>query len=256
MAQSSARASMLNTGPHGLSEVLYAYTSAGNNNGSAFAGLGVNTTWYNTSLGLAMLLGRFLPIVLVLGLAGRAGSTAPRPCHRQARYAPTSHSSSAWSRASPSSSSRSPSCPPSLSARSRRDCSDRRHHGSGSPEDPGPGSGTGRVGGGLLDPAPPAPRRCPTRCASSTRARSGATPSCSSSRSARSSPPSWPSPHPTVFAWSISVWLWLTVVFANLAEAVAEGPRQGPGRRPCAGPARTPRPAACRTGRRRRIRRA
>jgi K+-transporting ATPase ATPase A chain len=79
MALPSARASMLNTGSHGLSEVLYAYTSAGNNNGSAFAGIGVNTTWYNTSLGVAMLLGRFLPIVFVLGLAGSLARQSPVP---------------------------------------------------------------------------------------------------------------------------------------------------------------------------------
>jgi K+-transporting ATPase ATPase A chain len=60
----------LNTGAHGLSEVLYAFTSAGNNNGSAFGGITVNTGWWDTSLGLAMLIGRFLPIVLVLALAG------------------------------------------------------------------------------------------------------------------------------------------------------------------------------------------
>ena len=70
MALPGERAAMLNTGAHGLSEVLYAFTSATNNNGSAFAGISVNTTWYNTALGLAMLLGRFLPIVFVLGLAG------------------------------------------------------------------------------------------------------------------------------------------------------------------------------------------
>ncbi len=63
-------ATALNTGPHGLSEVLYAFTSAGNNNGSAFGGITVNTPWWDTALGLAMLLGRFLPIVLVLALAG------------------------------------------------------------------------------------------------------------------------------------------------------------------------------------------
>ncbi|MCM4078130.1 potassium-transporting ATPase subunit KdpA [Paractinoplanes hotanensis] len=63
-------ATALNVGPHGLSEVLYAFTSAGNNNGSAFAGITVNTPWWDTALGLAMLLGRFLPIVLVLALAG------------------------------------------------------------------------------------------------------------------------------------------------------------------------------------------
>ena len=70
MAMPGQRASMWNHGAHGLSEVLYAFTSAGNNNGSAFAGLAVNTTWYNTALGLAMLIGRFLPIVFILGLAG------------------------------------------------------------------------------------------------------------------------------------------------------------------------------------------
>jgi potassium-transporting ATPase potassium-binding subunit len=69
----------LNTGPHGLSEVLYAFTSAGNNNGSAFAGIGVTTPWWNTALGLAMLLGRFLPIVLVLGLAGSLAAQHPTP---------------------------------------------------------------------------------------------------------------------------------------------------------------------------------
>ncbi|WP_353115062.1 potassium-transporting ATPase subunit KdpA [Microbacterium sp.] len=62
--------SILNPGTHGLSEVLYAFTSAANNNGSAFAGLTANTPWLNTALGVAMLLGRFLPIVLVLALAG------------------------------------------------------------------------------------------------------------------------------------------------------------------------------------------
>lgn len=62
--------SILNPGVHGMSEVLYAFTSAANNNGSAFAGLTANTPWFNTALGIAMLLGRFLPIVLVLALAG------------------------------------------------------------------------------------------------------------------------------------------------------------------------------------------
>ena len=69
----------LNTGPHGLSEILYAFTSAGNNNGSAFAGLSVNTPWWNTALGVAMLLGRFVPIVLVLGLAGSLAAQQPTP---------------------------------------------------------------------------------------------------------------------------------------------------------------------------------
>ncbi len=62
--------SIWNPGIHGFSEVLYAFTSAANNNGSAFAGLTANTPWLNTALGVAMLLGRFVPIVLVLALAG------------------------------------------------------------------------------------------------------------------------------------------------------------------------------------------
>ncbi|MCW2495759.1 potassium-transporting ATPase subunit KdpA [Jatrophihabitans sp.] len=79
MALPGERASMLNSGPHGLSEVLYAFTSAGNNNGSAFAGISVNTTFYNGVLGVIMLLGRFLPIVFVLGLAGSLARQKPVP---------------------------------------------------------------------------------------------------------------------------------------------------------------------------------
>ncbi|MET7820647.1 potassium-transporting ATPase subunit KdpA [Micromonospora zamorensis] len=69
----------LNVGPHGLSEVLYAFTSASNNNGSAFGGITVNTTWWDTALGLCMLLGRFLPIIFVLALAGSLARQAPTP---------------------------------------------------------------------------------------------------------------------------------------------------------------------------------
>ncbi|SEE13542.1 K+-transporting ATPase ATPase A chain [Streptomyces sp. 2231.1] len=71
--------SMLNSGAHGFSEVLYAFTSAANNNGSAFAGLNVNTDWFNTVTGLAMLLGRFLPMVFVLALAGSLAGQRPVP---------------------------------------------------------------------------------------------------------------------------------------------------------------------------------
>ena len=63
-------ASILNPGPHGLTEVTYAFTSAGNNNGSAFGGLTGDTDWYNTTLGLSMLIGRFLLIVPTLAIAG------------------------------------------------------------------------------------------------------------------------------------------------------------------------------------------
>jgi K+-transporting ATPase ATPase A chain len=79
MAMPGQRAGMLNTGPHGFSEVLYAFTSAANNNGSAFAGISVNTVWYNTALGVVMLLGRFLPMIFVLGLAGSLSRQAPTP---------------------------------------------------------------------------------------------------------------------------------------------------------------------------------
>ncbi|MEU5707815.1 potassium-transporting ATPase subunit KdpA [Streptomyces flaveolus] len=71
--------SMLNSGAHGFSEVLYAFTSAANNNGSAFAGLNANTDWFNTMTGLAMLFGRFLPIVFVLALAGSLAGQRPVP---------------------------------------------------------------------------------------------------------------------------------------------------------------------------------
>jgi len=70
MTLSAAKSSILNPGPHGLSEVLYAFMSATNNNGSAFAGLSANTGFYNIALGVAVLAGRFIPIVFVLALAG------------------------------------------------------------------------------------------------------------------------------------------------------------------------------------------
>ncbi|MBF4579470.1 potassium-transporting ATPase subunit KdpA [Frigoribacterium sp. VKM Ac-2530] len=71
--------SIWNPGLHGFSEVLYAFTSAANNNGSAFAGLTANTPWFNTALGVAMLLGRFVPIVLVLALAGSFAAQGKAP---------------------------------------------------------------------------------------------------------------------------------------------------------------------------------
>jgi K+-transporting ATPase ATPase A chain len=79
MALPGERASMANSGPHGLSEVLYAFTSAANNNGSAFAGLSGNTEWYNTALGLAMVFGRFLPIIFALALAGSLAQQGTTP---------------------------------------------------------------------------------------------------------------------------------------------------------------------------------
>jgi K+-transporting ATPase ATPase A chain len=84
----TALAGLLNSGPHGLSEMLYAYTSAAANNGSAFAGLTANAPWWNTTLGIAMLAGRFVPAVAVLAIAGSlvakpklAPSTGTLPTH-------------------------------------------------------------------------------------------------------------------------------------------------------------------------------
>jgi len=65
-----ATANLNNGGPHGFSEILYAYSSGVGNNGSAFAGITVNTPWYNLTIGLAMLIGRFLIIVPMLAAAG------------------------------------------------------------------------------------------------------------------------------------------------------------------------------------------
>ncbi|MBX9359694.1 potassium-transporting ATPase subunit KdpA [Streptomyces sp. WAC04114] len=79
MALGKGESSMTNIGAHGFSEVLYAYTSASNNNGSAFAGFAANTEYHNTMLGLCMLLGRFVPMVFVLALAGSLAEQKPVP---------------------------------------------------------------------------------------------------------------------------------------------------------------------------------
>lgn len=71
--------SMTNSGAHGFSEILYAYTSGANNNGSAFAGLNADTQWFNSTIGIAMLLGRFLPMVFVLALASSLAEQKPVP---------------------------------------------------------------------------------------------------------------------------------------------------------------------------------
>ncbi|MFI1395402.1 potassium-transporting ATPase subunit KdpA [Streptomyces sp. NPDC020681] len=79
MAMDTPANSMTNSGAHGFSEILYAYTSGANNNGSAFAGLNADTQWFNSTIGLAMLLGRFLPMVFVLALAGSLAEQKPVP---------------------------------------------------------------------------------------------------------------------------------------------------------------------------------
>src|ERR1700744_3812100 len=66
----AGKGAVANPGPHGFSEILYAFSSAGNNNGSAFAGLSANTPFYNVALALAVWFGRFWPIVAVLAVAG------------------------------------------------------------------------------------------------------------------------------------------------------------------------------------------
>lgn len=75
----TGQSSLLNTGAHGLSEALYAVTSAANSNGSAFAGINANTTFFNTLLGVVMVVARYLPIVFVLGLAGAFAQQDTRP---------------------------------------------------------------------------------------------------------------------------------------------------------------------------------
>lgn len=75
----AGRAGVLNAGPHGLSEILYAFSSATGNNGSAFAGLSANSPWYNVTLGIAMLLGRFGYVVPVMALAGSLAAKLKTP---------------------------------------------------------------------------------------------------------------------------------------------------------------------------------
>ena len=68
-----------NPGPHGLSEIIYAFTSAANNNGSAFAGITAATQWMDTTLGIAMLVGRFFLIIPILAIAGSMARKQPAP---------------------------------------------------------------------------------------------------------------------------------------------------------------------------------
>jgi hypothetical protein len=231
MASSSARASMLNTGPHGLSEVLYAYTSASNNNGSAFAGISVNTVWYNTSLGLAMLFGRFFRSCLCwvwpVHSEPRANPRSlPGPCE------PINPCSSDACRSDdhlgrPNL----PACAGARTARGGTQMSSDRSTVLPSSEPASTTDGAAkqrstsaarRVGAWAARPQtvvailPDALRKLDPRTL-------------------------WRNPvmfvveigsifttvlavlQPSLFAWAITIWLWLTVLFANLAEAVAEG---------------------------------
>ena len=79
MVLKTALSSLANDGPHGLTEMTYAFTSQANNNGSAFAGITSGTPFWNTLLGLLMLLGRFVPMVFVLALAGQFAAANRMP---------------------------------------------------------------------------------------------------------------------------------------------------------------------------------
>jgi potassium-transporting ATPase potassium-binding subunit len=91
VSTTAGRAAVANPAAHGFSEILYAFTSASNNNGSAFAGLSANTPFYNTALGLCMWLGRFWPIVAVLAVAGSlaAKKRVPVTSGTMPTYGPT-----------------------------------------------------------------------------------------------------------------------------------------------------------------------
>ena len=240
----AGKAGIANPGAHGFSEILYAFSSAANNNGSAFAGLSANTPFYNTMLAIAMWFGRFAVIVPVLAIAGVArrqaapGSRTPgtMPTHGPMfvgllvgvvllvgvlNYVPAlalgpvvehlqlyHRSNDSW--------------PPESTM------SQAQTHAAGS-------HATQDADAVRCQPDRAGDRS--TRSGSSTRAPSRAARSCSSSMSAASSPrccicSRWPArgEAPAGFILAIAVWLWFTVLFANFAEALAEGPQQGPGR--------------------------
>src|ERR1700730_16061672 len=79
VASKPGLAGISNPGPHGLSQILYAYTSAMGNNGSAFAGISANTIWYNTTIGIATLIGRFFVVIPILAIAGNLASKKTSP---------------------------------------------------------------------------------------------------------------------------------------------------------------------------------
>ena len=173
--------SIANPGPHGLSEMLYAYTSGTANNGSAFAGISANTPWYNTTLGIAMLIGRFLIIVPMLALAGKPWPQEARAA--VARLVPGHHAAVRDAARRRDRHRRRPDLLPG--AQPRPDCralpDARRHHvltrGTGSQWPPHRSS----VSGTQRWCAAP----CSTPSASSILASWCGTRSCSSSRSAR-----------------------------------------------------------------------
>lgn len=228
--------SMTNSGAHGFSEILYAYTSASNNNGSAFAGLNADTQWFNSTLGLAMLLGRFVPMVFVLALAGSLARQQPVPATAGTlrtekplfagllagavliitglTYFPAlalGPLAEGWRHEHRH-----------AEARGR----DVHNHPGPAPHDDAPSGqqpGQGRVGAGLFEPKqlvkslPDAFRKLDPRVmAKSPVMFVVLVGSVLTTAFSVTEPGDW-------FGWTISAWLWLTVLFANLAEAVAEG---------------------------------
>ena len=253
----TALASRLNPGPHGFSEILYAFASAGNNNGSAFGGLTGNTQWYNTTLGVAMLVGRFFLIIPTLALAGSLGRKRPVPV--TAGTFPTDTPLFGGLVVGVTAHRRRPHVLPGAGARSHRRAarpvgarlSNTSHHRprrrSASPAS-GPPSGRPRPGRCSTRPSPGAPSSTPSRKLDPRIA--GPQPghvhrrdrldphdaSSSSATSARSTS------QENVFAGLVALFLWFTVLFANFAEAMAEGRGQGAGRQPAQDPRRDGRP--------------
>ena len=218
-------AALANDGAHGLSEVLYAYASAGNNNGSAFAGLTVTSPFFQTTLGLAMLFGRFVPILAVLALAGSLaaqkrvepgagtlpthGAAVRRAGRRHGRPRRRPH-------LLPGAGPRADRGGPGMSTTPTLDRSivDRQHLHA---------ERTGRaVGAGAFAPRqlwhslPAALRKLDPR----TQLRN---PVMFVVWVGSVLVTGLAVADPSVFSWLIAVWLWFTVLFANLAEAVAEG---------------------------------
>ena len=200
----AAKASILNPGPHGLSEVVYAFTSAANNNGSAFGGLTGNTDWYNTTLGLAMLGGRFLLIVLVLAIAG----------------------SLARKQTVPATAGTFPTGTPLFAGPARRRRPDRRRADvlprARARADRGAAEAV-RARTALLDPRDPLARAPLDSVRKLDPRRMARNPVMFVVEIGSVLVTVLAIADPSVFAWLIAAWLWFTVLFANLAEAIAEG---------------------------------
>ena len=215
-----------NSGAHGLSEVFYAFASAANNNGSAFGGLTVTSPFFQTALGVAMLLGRFLPILAVLALAGLLA--------RQPRA--RARSRDALDRDAPV-----------RRARGRHRRARRRDHVPPRPRSEPPRGRTGMTAPTVSTPRPPAQAEDVHAHRTGRAVGAGAFRPRQLLESLPTALRKLDPRHqvrnpvmfvvwvgsvvvtvaaivdPSVFAWLVAVWLWFTVVFANLAEAVAEG---------------------------------